>query len=150
MTDFDLWVMSARELMKIFTTENTEHTEKADTSLTGKIIGAAIDVHRSLGPGLLESAYEACLIYELRLRKMKVEHQKAMPVFYKDVLLDCGYRVDMIVENEVIVEIKSVAAIAPVHEAQMLSYLKLSDCQCGLLINFNVRLLREGIQRFKI
>jgi GxxExxY protein len=136
--------------MNFFTTEITEHTENEESILTGKIIGAAIDVHRALGPGLLESAYETCLIYELRLRKMKVENQKAMPVFYKDVMLDCGYRADLIVENDVIVEIKSVANIASIHEAQLLSYLKLSDCKYGLLINFNVKLLKEGIRRFKI
>jgi GxxExxY protein len=134
---------------EIFTTELAEHTENEESFLTGKIIGAAIDVHRALGPGLLESAYEACLIYELRLRKMKVESQKVMPVFYKDVMLDCGYRADLVVEDRVIVEIKSVANIASVHEAQLLSYLKLSDCKYGLLINFNVKLLKDGIRRFK-
>ena len=135
--------------MKFFTTETAEHAENEEGTLTGKIIGAAIDVHRALGPGLLESAYETCLIYELRLRKMKVESQKAMPVFYKDVRLDCGYRADLIVEDHVIVEIKSVANIASIHEAQLLSYLKLSDCKYGLLINFNVKLLKEGVRRFK-
>ena len=135
--------------MKFFTTETSEHTENEEGTLTGKIIGAAIDVHRALGPGLLESAYETCLIYELRLRKMKAESQKAMPVFYKDVMLDCGYRADLVVEDQVIVEIKSVANIASIHEAQLLSYLKLSDCKYGLLINFNVKLLKEGIRRFK-
>ena len=130
--------------------ESTELTEKEENGLTGKIIGAAIDVHRVLGPGLLESAYETCLVYELRLRKLKVESQKAMPVFYKDVMLDCGYRVDLVVEDQVIVEIKSVAGIATIHEAQLMSYLKLSDCKYGLLINFNVKLLREGIRRFKV
>jgi len=133
------------------TTEFTEHTEKEESNfLTGKIIGAAIEIHRALGPGLLESAYEACLAYELRLRKLKVENQKSMPVFYKDVMLDCGYRADFVVEDQVIVEIKSVAGIAPIHEAQLLSYLKLSDCKFGLLINFNVQLLKEGIRRFRI
>jgi len=92
--------------------------------LTGNIIGAAIDVHRALGPGLLESAYEACLLYELRLRRLKVEAQKPLPIFYKDVMLDCGYRLDLIVEDQVIIEIKSVNAIAPIHEAQLLSYLR--------------------------
>ena len=135
--------------MKFFTTEGAEHTENEEGTLTGKIIGAPIDVHRALGPGLLESAYEACLIYELRLRKMKVENQKAMPVFYKDVMLDCGYRADLIVEDHVIVEIKSVANVVSIHEAQLLSYLKLSDCKYGLLINFNVKLLKEGVHRFK-
>lgn len=129
--------------------ENAEPTEE-ENSLTGKIIGAAIDVHRILGPGLLESAYEACLVYELRLRRLKIESQKAIPVFYKDVMLDCGYRVDLLVEDQVIVEIKSVAGMTAIHEAQLLSYLKLSGCKYGLLINFNMKLLREGIRRFKI
>jgi GxxExxY protein len=137
--------------MNFLTTESGEITEKEDTnSLTGKIIGAAIEIHRSLGPGLLESAYEACLIYELRYRKLRVEPQKAMPVFYKDVYLDCGYRVDVIVEGQVIVEVKSVGSLAPIHEAQLLSYLKLSDCKIGLLINFNVKILKEGIRRMRI
>ena len=119
--------------------------------LTGNIIGAAIDVHRALGPGLLESAYEACLVYELRLRRLKVEAQKPLPVFYKDVMLDCGYRLDLVVEDQVIIEIKSVSAIAPIHEAQLLSYLKLyGTCARGLLINFNVKRLVEGILRMKI
>ena len=129
------------------TTERTEDTEKECGSLTGKIIGAAIDVHKALGPGLLESAYEACLSYELRLRKLKVETQ--IPVFYKDVMLDCGYRVDLIVEDQVLVEIKSVSSIASIHEAQLLSYLKMSECKIGLLINFNVSLLKEGIRRMR-
>jgi GxxExxY protein len=132
------------------TTESTEHTEKEETSsLTGKIIGAAIEIHRALGPGLLESAYEACLIYELRLRKLKIEPQKSMPVFYKDVMLDCGYRVDIVVEDQVIVEIKSVGNLASIHDAQLLSYLKLSNCKMGLLINFNVKVLKEGIGRMR-
>ena len=126
------------------TTEITEHTEKDLDPLTGKIIGAAIEIHRALGPGLLESAYEACFIYELRLRKLCVDHQKALPVFYKDVMLDCGYRVDLMVENQVIVEIKSVSSLVPIHEAQLLSY---SGCKTGLLINFNVKLLKDGIRR---
>jgi GxxExxY protein len=129
--------------------ESTEPTEE-ENDLTGKIIGAAIDVHRALGPGLLESAYEACLVYELLLRKLKVESQKVMPIFYKDVMLDCGYRVDLVIEDQVIVEIKAVTGIAAIHEAQLMSYLKLSNCRYGLLINFNVKLLREGIRRFKI
>ena len=118
--------------------------------LTGKIIGAAIEVHRALGPGLLESAYEACLIYELRLRRLKVESQKPLPVFYKDVMLDCGYRLDLVVYDQVIVEIKSVVGFAAIHEAQLLSYLKLSDCKIGLLINFNMKILKDGIRRFRI
>jgi len=118
------------------------------TSLTGTIIGAAIDVHRTLGPGLLESAYEACLIYELKLRKLSIEQQKSQPLFYKDVMLDCGYRLDLVIENQVIVEIKSVEILSSIHEAQLLSYLKLSGFKVGLLINFNVRTLKDGIRRF--
>lgn len=120
------------------------------SALTGTIIGAAIEVHRALGPGLLESAYEACLIYELRLRRLKVESQKPLPVFYKDVMLDCGYRLDLVVEDLVIVEIKSVNGIAAIHEAQLLSYLRLSECKIGLLINFNMKILKDGIRRFRI
>jgi GxxExxY protein len=127
----------------------TEYIEEIG-ALTGKIIGAAIEVHRALGPGLLESAYEACLIYELRLRRLKVESQKPLPVFYKDVMLDCGYRLDLVVDDQVIVEIKSVVGIAAIHEAQLLSYLKLSDCKIGLLINFNMKILKDGIRRFRI
>ena len=131
--------------MNFLTTESTEATENEKSgSVTGTIIGAAIDIHRALGPGLLESAYETCLIYELRLRKLKVESQKSMPLFYKDVMLDCGYRVDLVVEDQVIVEVKSVSSLAPIHEAQLLSYLKLSDCEIGLLINFNVKYLKES------
>lgn len=132
------------------TTELTEHTEEGlNQSLTGKIIGAAIEVHRALGPGLLESAYEACLAYELRLRQLKVEQQKPLPIFYKDVILDCGYRLDLVVEDKVIIEIKSIGCIAPIHEAQLLSYLKMSDYKIGLLINFNVKILKEGIRRLR-
>ncbi len=130
----------------------SEVSEGQETDpLTGAIIGAAVDVHRALGPGLLESAYEACLIYELRLRKLKVEAQQPLPIFYKDVMLDCGYRLDMVVEDQVIIEIKSVNGIAPIHEAQLLSYLRLyGACTRGLLINFNVKRLVEGIRRMKI
>lgn len=125
--------------------------EQETDPLTSAIIGAAVDVHRALGPGLLESAYEACLIYELRLRRLKVETQKPLPIFYKDVMLDCGYRLDMVVEDQVIIEIKSVNGIAPIHEAQLLSYLRLyGACTRGLLINFNVKRLVEGIRRMKI
>jgi GxxExxY protein len=133
------------------TTESTEITEREEIDpLTHDIIGAAIEVHRGLGPGLLESAYEACLVYELRLRRLKVEPQKPLPIFYKDVMLDCGYRLDLVVENQVIIEIKSVNVIAPIHEAQLLSYLRLSDCKRGLLINFNVKMLKDGIRRMKL
>jgi GxxExxY protein len=115
--------------------------------LAEAIIGAAIAVHRALGPGLLESAYEACLAFELIQRGLKIEQQKPLPVIYKDVKLDCGYRMDLLVETSVIVEIKAIENIALIHEAQLLSYLKLSGCKVGLLINFNVKLLKQGIRR---
>ena len=134
-------------LVNIGTSEEID--ERETDPLTGNIIGAAIDVHRALGPGLLESAYEACLVYELR--RLKVEAQKPLPIFYKDVMLDCGYRLDIVVEDQVIIEIKSVHGIAPIHEAQLLSYLRLyGACTRGLLINFNVKRLVEGVRRMKI
>ena len=115
--------------------------------LTHEIIGAAIAVHRALGPGLLESAYEACLAFELTDRGLKVEQQKPMPVIYREVELDCGYRLDLLVEDSVIVELKSVDQLAPIHDAQVLSYLRLAHRQVGLLINFNVKVLTDGIRR---
>jgi GxxExxY protein len=115
--------------------------------VTEAIIGAAICVHRELGPGLLESAYEACLAFELSERKLKIERQKALPVVYRRVQLDCGYRIDLLVEDQVVVELKAVENLEPIHEAQLLSYLKLSKCKVGLLINFNVKILRKGIRR---
>ena len=116
--------------------------------LTKRIIGAAIEVHRHLGPGLLESAYETCLAYELRQLGLNFERQKALPLIYKEVHLDQGYRIDLLVEQRVIVEIKVVEQIVPVHEAQVLSYLRFSGCKIGLLLNFNVKLLKDGIRRF--
>jgi GxxExxY protein len=115
--------------------------------ITESIIGAAIEVHRAIGPGLLESAYEACLAFELVQRGLKVEQQKLLPVVYREVKLDCGYRLDLLVEEEVIVEIKAVDRLAPIHQAQLLSYLRLSGCKVGLLINFNVKVLKDGIRR---
>jgi len=115
--------------------------------LTGRIIGCAMKVHSSLGPGLLESAYEACLEYELKRSGMRVERQKPLPVIYEGVAVDCGYRIDLSVEESVILELKAVDALAPIHEAQLLSYLKLSGLGVGLLINFNVVHLRDGIKR---
>ena len=115
--------------------------------LSGSIITAAINVHRQLGPGLLESAYEACLVYELSLQSLKVEQQKPLPVKYKTVELDCAYRLDLLVNNSVIVEIKAVEKLLPIHSAQLLSYLKLSNCPLGLLINFNSVLLKDGLKR---
>jgi len=121
--------------------------EERFNQITEQIIGAAIEVHRALGPGLLESAYEACLAFELVQRGLKVERQKPLPLVYKQVELDCGYRLDLFVEESVIVEVKAVDQSAPIHQAQLLSYLKLSDCKVGLLINFNVKLLKNGIRR---
>ena len=117
--------------------------------ITERIIGAAIEVHRALGPGLLESTYQACLAHESRQQGLEVETQKELPVVYKGVTLDCGYRIDLLVEHTVIVELKAVQEVNAVHEAQLLSYLKLSGCPVGLLINFNVRQLTEGIKRFR-
>jgi len=104
-------------------------------------------VHRELGPGLLESTYEACLAYELVNRELAVERQKELPVKYRGVKLDCGYRIDLLVEKKVIVELKAVERLEPIHIAQVLSYLKLSGCNVGLLINFNVKVLKDGIRR---
>ena len=116
--------------------------------LTGKIIGAAIEVHRHLGPGLLESVYETCLAFELEELGLHVVRQKALPVVYKEIHLDHGYRIDLLVENKVIVEIKAVENFTDVHQAQILSYLKLSGCAVGLLMNFNVTVLKNGIRRY--
>ncbi len=115
--------------------------------LTEQIIGAAIEVHKLLGPGLMESAYEACLCYELAKRNLKFEQQVPLPVKYKEVNLDCGYRIDVLVEKTVLVEIKSVAALEAIHKAQIITYLKLGNWKIGLLINFNVIRLTDGIRR---
>jgi len=119
-----------------------------DSQLTQEIIGAAIEVHRTLGPGLLESAYEECLAHEFQARKILFERQRPIPVVYKNVKLECGYRVDFLVADRIVVELKSVEALAPVHDAIVLTYLRLSGCRVGLLINFYVPLLRDGIKRF--
>ena len=115
--------------------------------ITKEIIGAAIEVHKALGPGLLESAYEECLCHELSLRRVAFGRQMPLPVEYKGVKLDCGYRLDLLVEGAVVVEIKAVEAIHAIHEAQLLTYLKLGGWKLGLLINFNVSVLKEGIRR---
>ena len=118
-----------------------------EKQLTDAIIGAAIEVHTHLGPGLLESAYEECLCEELRSRGIRFQRQRPLPLEYKGKKLDCGYRLDLVVEDRVIVEIKSVDGLAPIHEAQLLTYLRLSGKRVGLLINFNVPLLKDGIKR---
>jgi len=124
-----------------------DYTKCPHNALTGKIIGAAIEVHRTLGPGLLESAYEACLVFELQEKGLNIERQKPLPLVYKNVKLDSGYRLDLIVETKVVVEVKSMTEIAAVHKAQLLSYLRLANLQIGLLINFNVKMLKQGIHR---
>ncbi|HEY4611529.1 MAG TPA: GxxExxY protein [Bacteroidota bacterium] len=118
--------------------------------LSGKIIAAAIEVHKHLGPGLLESAYEECTSYELVKAGMLVKRQVPVPVVYKEITLECGYRLDLLVNDRVIVEFKSVDALLPVHEAQILTYMKFAKKELGLLINFNVSLLKNGIKRFKL
>jgi GxxExxY protein len=115
--------------------------------ISEQIIGAAIEVHKALGPGLLESAYEECLCYELKLREIRFERQRPLPVQYKGTKLDCGYRTDVLVADAVVVEVKAVETIAPIHEAQLLTYLKLGHWKLGLLINFNVPILKNGIRR---
>ena len=115
--------------------------------ITEKILGCAFKVHSALGPGLLESAYEECLNYELKQANLNTEKQKALPLVYHEVKLDAGYRIDFLIEQKVVIEIKSVEALNDVHLAQVLTYLKLSKCQVGLLINFNVKSLKHGIRR---
>ena len=115
--------------------------------ISEQILGAAIEVHRTLGPGLLESAYEVCLAYELSQRGLVVERQKQLSVPYKDVQLDAAFRLDLLVEGKVIVELKAVEQVSPVHKTQLLTYLKLSGLELGLLINFNVKMLKNGINR---
>jgi GxxExxY protein len=115
--------------------------------LSSKIIGAAIEVHKALGPGLLESSYQKCLCHELGLRGISYENEKPLPLVYKGEKLDCAYQMDLVVENAIIVELKSCEKLEPIHEAQLLTYLKLSDQTLGLLLNFNVPVMRDGIKR---
>lgn len=128
---------------------STEVTENnlIDNKLTEKVIGCAIKVHSELGSGLLESAYEECLYFELNKSGLHVEKQKALPLKYYDVLLECGYRVDLYIENKLIVEVKACESLTDVHKAQVLTYLKLSGCKLGLLMNFNVTKLINGVKR---
>jgi GxxExxY protein len=119
----------------------------SENEISSKVIGAAIEVHKQLGPGLLESAYETCLVYELKQMGMEVKQQHALPVVYKGVKLDAGYRIDILVENKVIIEIKSVDVLADIHTAQILTYLKLKDLKLGLLINFNTVKVIDGLKR---
>ena len=129
---------------------NSAHSDEAKAladQWSNRLIGAAIEVHRHLGPGLLEEAYEECLCHELRLRGTAFERQVELPICYKGLQLDCGYRLDVLVENAVILELKAVDQILPVHEAQLLTYLRLSRKRVGLLLNFNVPALKDGILR---
>ncbi|MFN5849528.1 MAG: GxxExxY protein [Chitinophagales bacterium] len=119
----------------------------SENEISSKIIGAAIEVHKQLGPGLLESTYETCLAYELKQMGLDVKQQQALPVVYKEVKLDAGYRIDLLIENKVILEIKSVDALADIHTAQLLTYLKLKDLKLGLLINFNTVKVVDGLKR---
>jgi len=127
--------------------EDTETQRKYLNELSGKVIGACIEIHRELGPGLLESAYEECLAYELTKAGLRFERQRALPVRYKEVQLDCGYRLDFVVEGVLILEVKAVTERHPIHEAQLLTYLKLDKKSLGLLINFNMPMLKQGVKR---
>lgn len=118
-----------------------------ENDLSTIIIGCALDIHKKLGPGLLENAYHQCLLYKLRKEGLKVESEKPMPIVYEEVKLDCGYRIDLLVEDKVVVEIKSVDEINNIHLAQTLTYVKMGDYKLGLLINFNVNLLKSGVKR---
>jgi GxxExxY protein len=126
---------------------DTEALRSRLNDLSGQVIGLCLEIHRELGPGLLESVYEECLAYELSRAGLRYERQKPLPVSYKHVQLDCGYRLDFVVENCLILELKAVAELGPVHEAQLLTYLKLAGRPLGLLIIFNVPLLKQGIKR---
>lgn len=119
----------------------------AEDPISNKVLLAAIEVHRTLGPGLLESAYEECLCHELKLQCLQFQRQVALPVAYKGLYLDCGYRMDLVVAGKLVLELKSVARFEPIHDAQLLTYLKLTGLKLGLLLNFNVPLMRDGIKR---
>jgi len=121
-----------------------------ENEFTHDVIGACMEVHKLLGPGLLESAYQECLAREMSLRSVPFEKEKPFPVEYKGVQVDCGYRVDFLVGGLVVVELKSIESVLPVHEAQVLTYMKLAGCRLGLLVNFNVPVLKDGIRRFVI
>lgn len=142
-------ISNCRQPKEHFNFLTTEITEKmlSVNQITETIIGCAIKVHSALGPGLLESAYQQCLFYELKKSGLKVEKEKALPIIYEEIELECGYRLDLFVENRVVVELKAVEALTDIHLAQMLTYLKLSECEVGLLINFNVTQLIKGIKR---
>ncbi len=135
--------------MKLVTTETQSHRENAENKdlRTSPIIRAALEVHRQLGPGLLESTYEECLCHEMHLRGLEFKRQVDLPISYKGLKLDCGYKIDLIVQDEVLLELSSVEKILPIHQAQLLTYMRLAEKKVGLLINFNVPLLTQGIIR---
>lgn len=139
----------AEVLFKIFTAESAKNRRgnMTENEISGIVLDASIKVHRELGPGLLESAYQACLAFELENRGLFIECEKPMPLTYTGLKMDIGYRVDLMIENKVIIETKSVEVLNDIHMAQILTYLKLSDCKLGLLINFNVTLLKKGFRR---
>jgi GxxExxY protein len=128
-------------------TKDTKDRRDRANDLSNRIIGAAIEVHRALGPGLLDSTYEECLVHELTLQGMKLQRQVPLPISYKGVLLECGYRVDVIVDDLVLLELKAIERLMPIHEAQVLTYLRLKNLWLGLLINFNVSVLKNGVKR---
>ncbi len=136
------------KLLHGVTQRTTEFHREMDNYLTDIIIGSAIEVHRNLGPGLLESAYQECLLFELRPKGLKVEKEKPLPIIYKDIKLDHGYRIDLLVEDKVVIEIKTVECFTEVHSAQVLTYLKLGNYPLGLLLNFHTILLKNGLKRF--
>jgi GxxExxY protein len=129
---------------------DTEGTVYFHKELTEKLIACAIEVHRHLGPGLLESAYDECYCYELDKNGVPIERQKALPLIYKEIKLDCGYRMDVVADSKVVVELKCVEKILPIHEAQLLTYLRLSGLKIGLLINFHAATLKDGIKRLAL
>lgn len=138
---------TSRATIGIRSIRSSENLNHKDTEVTETVIGAAIEVHRHLGPGMLESVYEAALAYELVQRGLTVERQKSVPVVYKGLSFDEGFRLDLLVNNQVIVELKCVDALLPIHEPQLLSYLKLTGLKVGLLLNFKVPVLKQGIKR---
>lgn len=127
--------------------KNGENSSYSEDHISKIVLGAAIKIHRSLGPGLLESAYQKCLIYELEKKDLFVEFEKSLPVVYDEIKIDVGYRIDLLVNQKVVIELKSVDYLHDVHLAQILTYLKLSDCKLGLLINFNERYVKDGFKR---
>jgi len=140
-------VEKEREILPQRHEGHKEKNNMTENEVSFKIIGAAIEVHKQLGPGLLESSYEYCLAYELQQQALDVKQQVSLPLIYKNIKLDAGYRIDLLVENKVIVEIKAVDALADIHTAQLLTYLKLKEIKLGLLINFNTVVLKDGVKR---